>query len=222
MSQFSRIKVFEKLQSAPIVPLFYHQDIDTAKAIAKACYDGGVKAIEFTNRGDFAHEIFGELRKYCTQNYPDLALGIGSLTDGPSASLYIRLGADFIVTPVLRKDIALICNRRKIMHMPGCSSLQEIAQAEELGCEVIKLFPGNVFGPSFVKSVKGPQPWTNMMITGGVDLTEESVNTWLTAGATCVGIGSKLVSKEILASGDFGQISKSLGSILNSIKTPAA
>lgn len=217
MSQFSRIRVFEKMQSVPVIPLFYHSDLEVAKAIVDACYHGGVKAIEFTNRGDFAHETFAELRKYCTLNYPDLALGIGSLTDGPSASLYIQLGADFIVTPVLRKDIAIVCNRRKILHVPGCASLQEIAQAEELGCELVKLFPGHVFGPSFVRSVKGPQPWTNMMITGGVDLTEESVKTWLAAGATCVGIGSKLVSEEVLASGNYTQISDNLESILTAI-----
>lgn len=217
MSQFTRIQVFEKMQSVPVIPLFYHSDLEVAKAIVDACYHGGVKAIEFTNRGDFAHETFSELRKYCTLNYPDLALGIGSLTDGPSASLYIQLGADFVVTPVLRKDIAIICNRRKILHVPGCASLQEIAQAEELGCELVKLFPGHVFGPSFVRSVKGPQPWTNMMITGGVDLTEESVKTWLAAGATCVGIGSKLVSEEVLASGNYAQISDNLESILTAI-----
>lgn len=218
MSQFSRIEVFQIIQSVPIVPLFYHSDINTAKSIVDACYEGGVKAIEFTNRGNFAHEVFGTLRKYCTENYPDLALGIGSLTDGPTASLYIQSGADFIVTPVLRKDIAIICNRRKILHIPGCSSVQEITQAEELGCELIKLFPGNVFGPSFVKSIKGPQPWTNMMITGGVDLTVESVKTWLEAGVTCVGIGSKLVSKEVLATGNYAQISETLESILKAIK----
>lgn len=218
MSQFSRIEVFKKMQSAPIVPLFYHSDINTAKSIADACYQGGAKAIEFTNRGDFAHETFGELKKYCLEKYPDLALGIGSLTDGPTSSLYIQLGADFIVTPVLRKDIAILCNRRKILHVPGCSSLQEIAQAEELGCELIKLFPGNLFGPSFVKSVKGPQPWTQMMITGGVDPTEQSVKTWLEAGATCVGIGSKLVSKDVLESENYAQISESLASILKAIK----
>ncbi|TVZ26698.1 2-dehydro-3-deoxyphosphogluconate aldolase/(4S)-4-hydroxy-2-oxoglutarate aldolase [Gillisia sp. Hel_I_86] len=206
MSKLSRLEVFNIMGSTGLVPLFYHEDIEIAKKIIKACYDGGARVLEFTARGDFSHEVFGELGKYVQKNYPDLALGIGSITDGPSASLYIQLGADFIVTPVFREDIAAICNRRKIPFFPGCGSLTEIAKAEEMGCEIVKLFPGSIYGPEFIKAIKGPQPWTSIMPTGGVEPTEESISQWLNAGAYCVGIGSKLMKRDSDGAYNFKEI----------------
>ncbi len=145
---------------------------------------------------------------YLQEKYPDLALGIGSITDGSSASLYIQLGADFIVTPVFREDIAIVCNRRKIPFFPGCGSLTEIAKAEEMGCEVVKLFPGSIYGSEFIKAIKGPQPWTCIMPTGGVEPTEESLKDWFNAGAFCVGIGSKLMIKDSTGSYNYTEIEK--------------
>ena len=163
--------------------------------------------MEFTSRGDFAHEVFGELNKYALKELPGMILGVGSVTDAASASLYMALGANFIVTPVLREDIAIVCNRRKVLWSPGCGSLTEIARAEELGCEIVKLFPGDLYGPKFVKGIKGPQPWTSIMPTGGVSPDRENLKGWFDAGVTCVGMGSQLISKDILANKDFAGLS---------------
>jgi len=206
MARFSRIEVAQIMKSNGMVPLFYHNDIEVAKQVTKACYDGGARLLEFTSRGDFAHEIFRDLSVYCNEELPEMILGVGSVTDAASASLYMALGANFIVTPVLREDIAIVCNRRKVLWSPGCGSLTEICRAEELGCEIVKLFPGGVYGPGFVKAIKGPQPWTNVMPTGGVSPTEENLKSWFDAGVTCVGMGSKLITKEAVMNKDYNSI----------------
>ena len=189
-----------------------------SKRILKACYEGGVKAVEFTARGHFAHLVFTELSKYAKEHLPELALGIGSLTDAASASLYISLGASFVVTPVLRLDIAVVCNRKKILWLPGCGSLTEITKAEEMGCEMIKLFPSDVYGAKFVKGIKGPQPWTAIMPTGGINPTKADLKEWFNAGVSCVGIGSKLISDELIKSGNFNKLRSDCASIIEIIK----
>jgi len=201
-----------------MVPLFFHSDVALGKKVLKACYDGGARLLEFTSRGDYAHEIFGELNKYAISELPGMIMGVGSITDAGAASTYMLSGANFIVTPVLREDIALACNRRKVLWSPGCGSLTEIARAEELGCEVVKLFPGDVYGPKFVKGVRGPQPWTSIMPTGGVSPTEENLREWFDAGVTCVGMGSKLISKTILENRDFQGLEKKVKATLTIIK----
>lgn len=202
MAKYSRIEVFQEMERVGLVPLFYHHEPDVAIRILQACYEGGVRTVEFTSRGHFAHEVFRELNQYALKRLPGMMLGVGSVTDAAAASFYMQLGANFIVTPVLRTDIAQVCNRRKVLWSPGCGSLSEIAKAEELGCELIKLFPGDMLGASFVKALKGPQPWTNVMPTGGVTPDEESLRSWFDAGVTCVGMGSKLITKEMIKSGD--------------------
>jgi len=196
MAQFTRIEVASVMEQTGLIPLFFNSDVDIAKKILKACYDGGARLLEFTARGDFAAEIFSELSKYAITKLPGMIMGVGSVTDAAAASLYMQLGANFIVTPVLREDIALVCNRRKVLWSPGCGSLTEIARAEELGCEIVKLFPGGIYGPNFVKGIKGPQPWTSIMPTGGVAPTKENLEAWFNAGVTCVAMGSKLFAKE--------------------------
>ena len=196
MAQFTRLEVANVMKDTGMVPLFYHQDLEVSKKVITACYKGGARLLEFTARGDFAHEVFGELVKYVTKELPQMIMGVGSVTDAASASRFMALGANFIVTPVLREDIALVCNRRKVLWSPGCGSLTEIARAEELGCEIVKLFPGGIYGPEFVKAVRGPQPWTSIMPTGGVAPTKENLEGWFKAGVTCVGMGSKLIAKE--------------------------
>ena len=208
MAKFSRIQVAQTMADNGMVPLFYHPDVELGKEVLAACYRGGARLLEFTNRGDFAHEVFGELNKYCNEELPDMIMGVGSVTDAAAASLYMQLGANFVVTPVLREDIALVCNRRKVLWSPGCGSLGEIARAEELGCEIVKLFPGGTYGPGFVKGIKGPQPWTSVMPTGGVSPTRENLESWFSAGVTCVGMGSKLISKDILQNRDFDTLEK--------------
>lgn len=196
MASFSRLEVAEVMKQTGLVPLFYNSDLEISKKVIQACYDGGARLLEFTARGDFAHEVFGELNKYVLKHMPGMIMGVGSVTDAASASRFMALGANFIVTPVLREDIAIVCNRRKVLWSPGCGSLTEICRAEELGCEIVKLFPGGIYGPGFVKAIKGPQPWTSIMPTGGVSPTQENLEGWFNAGVTCVGMGSKLIAKD--------------------------
>ena len=203
-----RVKLYNLMEEQGMVPLFYNADIELCKKVLQACYDGGARLLEFTNRGVFAHEVFAELSKYAKKNLPGMALGIGSVADSGTAALFIQCGADFVVTPSLRDDVVLTCNRRKVACLPGCASLTEIGRAEELGCEIVKLFPGSVYGPKFIKSVKAPQPWTKIMPTGGVSPTKENLVGWFDAGATCVGMGSKLISKELLADKNYAGISQ--------------
>ena len=219
MARYSRIEVAQVMKETGLVPLFFHSDIEVAKKVLQACYNGGARLMEFTSRGDFAHEVFGELNKYALFKLPGMILGVGSVTDAGSASLYMQLGANFVVTPVLRKDIAIVCNRRKVLWSPGCGSLTEIAQAEEMGCEIVKLFPGGSYGPSYVKAIKGPQPWTSIMPTGGVSPTKESIEAWFNAGVTCVGMGSKLISNEVIASGDYKGLENTISKALALIKS---
>ena len=218
MEQYSRLEVAQVMKDTGLVPLFFHKDIEIGKKVLKACYDGGARLMEFTARGDFAHEVFGELNKYAIKELPGMIMGVGSVTDAAAASLFMSLGANFVVTPVLREDIALVCNRRKVLWSPGCGSLTEIAKAEELGCEIVKLFPGGTYGPGFVKAIKGPQPWTSIMPTGGVSPTEENLKGWFEAGVTCVGMGSNLISKEVIANQDFEALKKAVKDSLAIIK----
>lgn len=189
--------------------MFYHKDLTVCKNVIKACYEGGIKVFEFTNRGDYAHELFSELNKWADKETTGLILGAGSVVDAGTTSLYIQLGANFIVSPVLNPEMAKVCNRRKVLWLPGCGSLSEINYAEELGAEIVKIFPGlSVGGPDFVKAVKGPCPWTSIMPTGGVEPTVENLRMWFEAGATCVGIGSNLITKELIQKKDWPGLTK--------------
>ena len=201
-----------------MVPLFYHPDTGLGKKVLKACYEGGARLLEFTARGDFAWEPFAALSKYAADELPEMILGVGSVTDAAAASFFMQLGADFIVTPSLREDIATVCNRRKVLYSPGCGSLTEINRAEELGCEIIKLFPGSTYGPGFVKAIRGPQPWTSLMPTGGVNTEEANLRAWFDAGVACVGMGSQLISKEVLAGGDFDALREEVKAALQTIR----
>lgn len=218
MAQYTRLEVIEQMKESGMVPLFYHKDIGVAKAVLKACYDGGARLMEFTSRGDFAFEIFNQLIKYAIEELPGMILGVGSVTDAAAASQYMLAGANFIVTPVFREDIAIACNRRKVLWSPGCGSLTEIARAEELGCELVKLFPGSTYGPGFVKAIKGPQPWTSIMPTGGVSTEVKNLKAWFDAGVTCVGMGSKLISKEILAEESYSKLTQDVRKTLEVIQ----
>lgn len=219
MSQFNKIQVLTTAAKQGMVPLFYNGDVALGKGILTACYQGGARILEFTNRGDYAHEVFGELNTFSTAELPELILGVGSIHDAATAALYMQLGANFIVSASLREDIAKVCNRRKVPYMPGCGTLTEIGKAEELGCDIVKLFPGSVYGPGFVKAIRGPQPWTTIMPTGGVAPTEENLTKWIEAGVTCVGMGSKLISKEILANKDFDQLRQNTADALALIQS---
>jgi len=218
MARFKKHEVLRTMRTTGFVPLFFNSDLDVCIEVVNACYKGGARLLEFTNRGDFAHEVFGELNKYCAKHLPEMVLGVGSVTDGGMAALYLNSGANFVVTPVFREDIARVCNRKKVPWSPGCGSLTEICTAEELGCDIVKLFPGGIYGPAFIKAIKGPQPWTEVMPTGGVDITEENLRSWFDAGATCVGIGSKLISKDLLNSKDYAKIEERVAGVCATLK----
>lgn len=207
MARFDKQAVMAKIKEAPMVPVFYHKDLDTAKAVAKACYAGGVRAFEFTNRGDFAHEVFGPLVKWAAAECPELALGVGSVVDPATAALYMQLGACFVVGPLFNPEVARVCNRRQVPYTPGCGSISEVGFAQEAGCELCKVFPGDVLGPKFVKGLLAPMPWSKLMVTGGVEPTADNLNAWFAAGAFCVGMGSKLFPKDRIAAADWTYIS---------------
>ncbi len=203
MARFDKLQVLKKIGETGMVPVFYHKDAEIAKKVIKACYEGGVRAFEFTNRGDFAHEVFAECVKYAATECPEMAMGVGSVVDASTAALYIQLGACFVVGPLFNPDIVPVCNRRLIPYCPGCGSVSEIGKAQEMGCDLVKVFPGDVYGPSFVKSVLAPCPWSNIMVTGGVAPTEENLSAWMKAGVYCVGMGSLLFPKDRVAAQDW-------------------
>jgi 2-dehydro-3-deoxyphosphogluconate aldolase/(4S)-4-hydroxy-2-oxoglutarate aldolase len=219
MARFDKQQVMAKIGAAPMVPVFYHKDIEVAKAVLKACYDGGVRAFEFTNRGDFAHEIFGQLVKFAAAECPEMAVGVGSVVDAGTASLYMQLGACFVVGPLFNPDVAKVCNRRQVPYTPGCGSISEVGFAQEAGCELCKVFPGDVLGPKFVKGLLAPMPWSKLMVTGGVEPTEENLKAWFSAGVYCVGMGSKLFPKDKVAAQDWAYVTEQCRNSLSIIKS---
>lgn len=219
MAQFNKIQVLQAILATGMVPVYYHADAEVAKRVVKACYDGGVRAFEFTNRGDFASEVFIELVKYARRECPELILGVGSIVDAPTAALFLQYGTNFVVGPYLNPEVARLCNRHLVPYTPGCGSVTEIGTAHELGCDLVKIFPaGNVGGPSFVKNIKAPLPWTLVMATGAVEPTEENLTAWFKAGVACVGMGSKLFPKETVAAGDWEAIAEKCRYSLDIIK----
>ena len=206
------------MEEAPMVPVFYHKDVETAKKVVKACYDGGVRCFEFTNRGDFAHEVFAEVVKFAAKECPEMAVGVGSVVEPATAALYMQLGACFVVGPLFNPEVARVCNRRQIPYIPGCCSVSEVGAAQEAGCEVVKVFPGDVLGTKFVKGLLAPMPWTKIMVTGGVEPTEENLKGWFGAGAAYVGMGSKLFPKDRVEASDWAFITAKCREALGYVK----
>jgi 2-dehydro-3-deoxyphosphogluconate aldolase/(4S)-4-hydroxy-2-oxoglutarate aldolase len=219
MARYDRMTVLNAMYDIGLVPVFYHADVKTAIGVIEACAAGGARVVEFTNRGDLAYKVFVEAAEHVIANDIDVILGVGSIVDAPTAALYIASGANFVVGPLLNPEVGRLCNRRKIPYSPGCGSASEIAAAEELGVEIVKMFPGSeVGGPSFVKGMLGPCPWTSIMPTGGVDATRESLQAWFDAGVACVGIGSKLLTKELLATGNWGTLTDKVRGVVDTIR----
>jgi 2-dehydro-3-deoxyphosphogluconate aldolase/(4S)-4-hydroxy-2-oxoglutarate aldolase len=215
MARFDRLTVLNTMLETGLVPVFYQADAEVAKKVVAACAEGGARTVEFTNRGDRAWNIFTELTAFAERAFPEVILGAGSVVDAPTAALYIASGASFVVGPVLNVEVARACNRRKVAYCPGCGSVSEISAAEEVGVEVVKVFPGaEVGGPAFVKAVLGPMPWTRIMPTGGVEATRESVFAWIRAGTACLGMGSNLVRREWVAAGDYTAIRDQVRQVL--------
>jgi 2-dehydro-3-deoxyphosphogluconate aldolase/(4S)-4-hydroxy-2-oxoglutarate aldolase len=215
MARFSRLEVLNEIVRIGLVPVFYQPDSEVARRIVAACAAGGARVVEFTNRGDNAYRVFSDLVMHFAAADPTVILGVGSVVDPGTAALYIASGANFVVGPVLNPEVARVCNRRKVAYSPGCGTVSEISQAEELGVEIVKVFPGSsVGGPAFVKSVLAPMPWTRLMPTGGVAATQENLRAWFEAGAAAVGMGSKLITKELVAAGDFDGITRQVAQVI--------
>ena len=214
-----RLDVALKMREVGIVPLYYNKDTNIVKEVITACYKGGMPIFEFTNRGDFAHETFAELVKWARDEYPDMILGVGSVVDAGTCSIYIQLGAKFIVSPLLNEDMGKVCNRRKILWLPGCATVSEINKAEELGAEIVKIFPGpTIGGPKFLKALLGPCPWSNILPSGGVEPTYENLRSWFEAGAFSVGMGSALITGEIIKNKDYKLLEQTAHKALSIIR----
>jgi 2-dehydro-3-deoxyphosphogluconate aldolase/(4S)-4-hydroxy-2-oxoglutarate aldolase len=214
MAKYSRLKVLTSMLETGVVPLFYHAEPDVAEQVVRACLAGGARCIEFTNRGDGAHLVFTELMKRFREN-TQLILGAGTILDAPTAALYIQLGGNFLVAPTLNPEVARLCNRRKVPYIPGCATATEISNAEELGVEICKIFPaGELGGPAFVQSVRGPMPWVRLMPTGGVIPEKENVTAWIQSGAACIGLGSKFISNQVIEKGDYQYITETIRQVL--------
>ena len=208
MPRFDKLSVLQKIKETGIVPVFYHKDVAVVNHVIQACYDGGIRVFEFTNRGDGAHQVFAECEKYVALNCPEMVLGVGSVVDAPTAALYIQLGASFVVGPLFNPDIAVICNRRLVPYCPGCGTISEIGKAQECGCDLTKIFPGEIYGSTFVKNLLAPCPWTKVMVTGGVAPTKESIKEWFSAGVFCIGMGSKLLPKDVIVAENWEYITQ--------------
>jgi 2-dehydro-3-deoxyphosphogluconate aldolase/(4S)-4-hydroxy-2-oxoglutarate aldolase len=214
-----RMTVLSLMIDQGVIPVFYHPEVEVCRKVIQACADGGARCVEFTNRGEFAAQVFYEAARHFAKADLSVIMGVGSVIDAPTAGLYIANGAKFVVGPLLNADVARLCNRRKIAYSPGCGSASEISAAEELGCEIVKVFPGgSVGGPDFVKSILGPCPWTKIMPTGGVDCTEESLSQWFKAGVACVGIGSNLIAKPLLEAQDYAAIASKVSETIALIR----
>jgi len=222
MGRFNKLQTLNYINENKVVPVFYNSDVDISINVMKSLHNGGIKILEFTNRGDFALEVFNELEKYCQKNLPDMILGAGSISDETMANMYISSGSNFIVGPLTNKNVAIACNRKKVPYMPGCLTPTEISEAEELGCDVVKVFPADsVSGPNFIKSVLAPMPWSWIMPTGGVDMEKEGLKKWLSSGVFSVGMGSNLFTKEIIQDKDWTLLEsqcKKLVETINKIK----
>jgi 2-dehydro-3-deoxyphosphogluconate aldolase/(4S)-4-hydroxy-2-oxoglutarate aldolase len=220
MARFDRLTVYQTLIGDGMLPLLYHPDAALVRKVAAALAAGGGRMLEFTNRGDFAIEVFSEVAKAASAEFPDLVLGAGTIDDAATAALYIAHGANFIVGPNFNVEVARLCNRRKIAYLPGVGSVTEIANAEEYGAEIVKMFPAETLGgPDFVKAVLGPRPWTRIMPTGGVSPDEANLRAWFGAGVAAVGMGSKLIAAQVLKSGDFASLTENTRATLALIQS---
>ncbi len=214
MAKFRKIEVLSMMASRPVVPVFYHSDFEMVCGVVKACYDGGIRVFEFTNRGEQAHVVFKDVVNFVRRECPDMVIGAGTVVDAGTASLYIQLGADFVVSPLFNAAIATVCNRRLVPYIPGCLTPTEIGAAQELGCDICKIFPAT--DPSLIKNILAPMPWTNIMATGGI--SPSNIKEWFAAGVTCVGMGSCLFPKELIASKNWSAITKTCADTLLNAK----
>lgn len=219
MARFKRLDVLNTMIDTGIVPLYYNPNAELVKKVVKACYEGGARVFEFTNRGDFAHEVFAEVNKWAETECPEMIMGVGSIVEPGTCSLYMQLGANFIVSPLLNPEMAKVCNRRKVAWLPGCGTVSEVSYAEELGAEIVKIFPGKeVGGPSFVKALRAPLPWAQIMPSGGATTEREVLKAWIDAGAACIGLGSNLFPKDVIQGEQWAKITENVKAAIANVR----
>lgn len=202
--------IIAAFEQSGIIPVFYHDDENVCLEVLQACYDGGLRVFEFTSRGENARKNFAAMRDRKLAAMPDLYLGIGTIKNAADAAIYAGMGADFIVCPVSDPETAAYCRSENITWIPGCMTPTEISVAEKNGASLVKLFPGNVLGPGYVKSIKPLFPQLKFMPTGGVEPTQLSMDAWFDAGVVCVGMGSNLLSKPLIESKDWGGLKEKI------------
>jgi 2-dehydro-3-deoxyphosphogluconate aldolase/(4S)-4-hydroxy-2-oxoglutarate aldolase len=218
MAKFVKTKVIEAILRIGLVPVFYNNDIKTSEKIVQACVEEGATVVEFTNRGDAAFEVFSELITWSQKELPDVIVGIGTILDPSTAGIYLNTGANFIVGPIYNPDVAKLCNRKKVPYIPGCMTPSEIYAAEKTGADIIKVFPGRTVGPEFIKAIRGPCPWLRLMPSGGVEVNQQNISSWIKAGAAALNIGSNLIKKDLVKAGDFNGIKKLVEQSISWIK----
>ena len=219
MAGQSRLDVYNSIAGIGAVPVYHAPDVEDAVAIARACVSGGMRVVEFTNRGDHAHEVFSALHKAIASELPEAILGAGTVLDPATAALYVNSGARLIVGPNTNAEIARLCNRRKVAYIPGCGTATEISCAEELGCEIVKLFPAQAAGgPGFVKDLRGPMPWSSIMPTGGISVERDSLREWSEAGVVAVGLGSSLVTRDIVTRRAWDELERRCRDVVTAIR----
>ncbi|MEY2792455.1 MAG: hypothetical protein RJA76_447 [Bacteroidota bacterium] len=219
MARNNAATVYSRIEETPIVPLFFNPDETIAKSVLKACYDGGIRVFEFTNRGIEAPALFAKLVEFTEKECPDLVLGIGTIYDAKQAKQFIEMGADFMLQPFTTAEVGEICGKHDIPWMPGTMTLTEIRNAELLGAKYVKIFPGNVVGPAFVKGLMGPMPHSKIMVTGGVEPTRESLSTWFSAGAKAVGMGSQLFPSNLINEKNYQKITNIIAEMIQTYRT---
>ncbi|MGE0931630.1 bifunctional 4-hydroxy-2-oxoglutarate aldolase/2-dehydro-3-deoxy-phosphogluconate aldolase [Peijinzhouia sedimentorum] len=212
-------QLIDKMENSGLIPVFFHSDIIIAKKVLRACAEAGITVFEFTNRGPEALEVFAELKKYASENYPELSLGIGTIFGREDAAKFKDVGADFIVSPALIPGLADYCKSADLLWIPGCATVSEVFQATQLGAQLVKVFPGNVLGADFVQATKAVMPNVKFMPTGGVEPTIENLKAWFRSGVSCVGMGSSLFRKDVLAAGKFELLQEQLKEVLAIIIT---
>lgn len=210
-------KLSDTIRSQGLIPIFSHNEFDTCRGVMMACYEAGIRVFEFTNRGDFSPGLFARLSEYASNHAPDLRLGAGSVVDADMAAQYMKSGAEMIVSPLLNQAVAEACAKEQVLWIPGCATLTEVARATELGADIVKVFPGNVLGPEFIKAVLAPCPWFSLMPTGGVTADKDNLSGWFNAGAVAVGMGSQLINKTLVAQQDYDQIREYVKAVLKTI-----
>ena len=215
----TRLDVYNAIADIGAVPVFHVSDVDDSIAIARACVSGGMRVVEFTNRGDHAHEVFNAMHKAVGSEAPGVVLGAGTVLDPATAAFYVNSGARLIVGPNTNPEVARLCNRRKVAYIPGCGTASEISYAEELGCEIVKLFPAQASGgPGFVKDLLGPMPWSSIMPTGGIGVGRETLQEWFDAGVIAVGLGSSLVTNDIVTRRAWDELERRCRDVVSSIR----